>query len=134
MCTYIRVSAKKKTLVKCRHWDECNSMRSTRRCRLAINIYQRQLALEGRPESKHWQKGNNCRERLTLSLNPMDDAKSSPKCERREVQLVPREEGPAREEASWRGEAHQVVPVESLKIVVVDSDRVVQLQVDDHVM
>ena len=102
MCTYIRVSAKKKTLVKCRHWDECNSMRSTRRCRLAINIYQRQLALEGRPESKHWRKGNNCRERLTLSLNPMDDAKSSPKCERREVQLVPREEGPAGEEASWR--------------------------------
>jgi len=53
----------------------------------------------------------------------MDDAQSSPKCERREVQLVAREEGPAREEASWRGKAHQVVPVESLKIVAVDSDR-----------
>jgi hypothetical protein len=64
----------------------------------------------------------------------MDDAQSSPKCERREVQLVAREEGPAREEASWRGEGSPSRASGELEDSRGRLVPVVQLQVDDHVM
>jgi len=67
----VGVSANKEKFIECRHQDGCNIMKSARK-----------IVLTGKKRILVTQGGNFIGSGgLTLSLNPMDNAKSSPKCE-----------------------------------------------------